>query len=110
MSLSVDRIDFSILNVPPKPPERESVLATTKEFREIHPIYQAILEAELKHVCPLPQSVSELLNGGAQQQPSGEIDSSVRQWLALLDLAVSPHMMRTYIKEHGAEDSTLRAL
>ena len=110
MSLSVDRIDFSILNVPPKPPERESVLATTKEFREIHPIYQAILEAELKHVFPLPQSVSELLNGGAQQQPSGEIDSSVRQWLALLDLAVSPHMMRTYIKEHGAEDSTLRAL
>jgi hypothetical protein len=83
-------------------------LATTEEFQAIHAIYQTILEKELKHTLPLPAAIQELLGKtGAASQPAPPV---VEQWLALLDLAVSPHLMRNYINERGGEDAALRAL
>jgi len=83
-------------------------LATTGEFQAIHGIYQTILEKELEHALPLPAPIPEILGkAGAASEPVRPV---AEQWLALLDLAVSPHLMRNYINERGAEDAALRAL
>ena len=83
-------------------------MATTGEFQAIHGIYQTILEKELKHALPLPAPIPEILGkAGAASEPVRPV---AEQWLALLDLAVSPHLMRNYIHERGAEDAALRAL
>src|SRR3990170_2419566 len=99
MSLSVTRIGVSTVSDLPVTAGREKVLATTREFREIHSIYQTLLERELKHSFPLPLLVEELLD-----------PRTAEEWLELLDLAVTPHMIRSYINERGAEDSSLRVV
>ena len=85
-------------------------MATTKEFREIHTVFQTILEQELKHPVPLPQVVQETLG---RRDPAGEtqlVVPAAGEWLGLLDMAITPHLMRNYINERGAEDFALRAL
>jgi hypothetical protein len=86
------------------------VLVTSGEFQEIHAIYLAILEGELQHGVPLPQAVQELLSTTAAQKQDTPIEASVEEWLDLLDLAVTPHMMRSYLKDRSLSDSSLRAL
>ena len=103
-----------MVNVPPMTMGRERVLSTTKEFQEIHAIYQAILESELKHDFPLPQVVQDSLQDSLDDQAAAKASQPVQraaeEWLQLLDLAVTPHLMRSYVKERGAEDTVLRAL
>jgi hypothetical protein len=85
-------------------------LATTTEFREIHSIYQTLLEAELKHGFPVPELVQDLLDPKKPSNASQPIARSAEEWLELMDMAVTPHMMRSYFNERGAQDSGLRVL
>ena len=110
MSFSVTRMDCSLVSEPPKPPGRTRALATAKEFQEIHRICQAILESEMKHSFPLPQAVLDSLEEKSPAKDSQSVQSPAEQWLELLDLAITPHMLRSYINERGAEDAALRAL
>jgi hypothetical protein len=104
------RMDFSTASEQPQLLGREKLLATTKEFREIHPIYQAVLEGELKHAFPLPQTIQDKLDSKFATPDSLPIETSTEEWLELLDLAVTPHLLRSHIHERGAEDAALRAL
>jgi hypothetical protein len=103
-----------MVSEPPKWMGRERVLATTKEFQEIHAIYQAVLESELKHSFPIPQVVQDSLDAARDEKTASKdgqpVQHAAEEWLELLDLAVSPHLMRSYIKERGAEDAALRGL
>ena len=110
MSLSVTRIGVSTVSDLPVTAGREKVLATTREFREIHSIYQTLLERELKHSFPLPLLVEELLDPAKGANESQPAPRTAEEWLELLDLAVTPHMIRSYINERGAEDSSLRVV
>src|SRR3972149_4264586 len=110
MSLSVTRIGVSTVSDLPVSAGREKVLATTREFREIHSIYQTLLERELKHSFPLPLLVEELLDPAKGANESQPAPRTAEEWLELLDLAVTPHMIRSYINERGAEDSSLRVV
>lgn len=92
------------------PSGREKDLASTKEFREIQTIYQTVLERELKHSFPLPQIIEALLDPKITANESQPVPRPAEEWLELLDLAVTPHMMRSYFNERGAEDSSLRVL
>ncbi|MBI2820315.1 MAG: hypothetical protein HYX73_10075 [Acidobacteria bacterium] len=85
-------------------------MATTKEFREIHSIYQTLLEGGLKHSFPLPQVVEEMLDPKKSANESQPVPRAAEEWLELLDMAVTPHMMRSYFNERGAQDSSLRVL
>jgi hypothetical protein len=86
-------------------------LATpTKEFREIHAIYETLVQNELKHGFPVPELVAGLLDPAGAAKEAAAVPREAEEWLELLDLAVTPHMMRSYIKDRGAEDGTLRVL
>src|SRR3990172_9516124 len=110
MSVSVARIGVSIGSVPPLDAGREKVLATTKEFREVQTTYQTLLEGELKHSFPLPQIAQELLDPKKSANESQPVPRPAEEWLELLDMAVTPHMIRSYFNERGAQDSSLRVL
>src|ERR1041384_6853177 len=107
MSLSVDRIGFAIASVPPIEAIRGRFVLTISEFKQVHGIYQAIIEGELKHGFPLPQVVEDSLREGA---PDGPLEASAGEWLEVLDLAVTPHLIRSYFKERSVEEATLRAM
>jgi hypothetical protein len=85
-------------------------LTTTKEFRELHSIYHALLEGELKHSFPLPDLVRQLIDSKQAENDSQSVPPPAEEWLELLDMAVTPHMMRSYFKDRGAQDSSLRGL
>lgn len=85
-------------------------MATTKEFREIHTIHQTVLEKELGHPVPLPQEVRQALDQRDAASAEQAVAKAAAEWLGLLNLAVTPHLLRNYISERGAEDSALRAL
>jgi hypothetical protein len=101
-------MNLSLIDRPTPKAARERVLATTKEFRDIHAIYQTILERELKHGIPLPQVAQEALAKTAADGQS--VGRPAEEWLELLDMAVTPHLLRSYLNERGAEDGVLRAL
>ncbi|MBI3895165.1 MAG: hypothetical protein HY313_04470 [Acidobacteria bacterium] len=67
------------------------------------------MEKELGHEVPITSSVKEDLiqDSSVLDQP---IQESTEQWLAFLDLAVTPYKLRNHIKEHNAEEPALRAL
>lgn len=110
MAVSVARIGVLVGSVPPLDAGREKVLATTKEFREIQNTYQTLLEAELKHSFPLPQIALELLDPNKSANESQPVPRAAEEWLELLDMAVTPHMIRSYFNERGAQDASLRVL
>jgi hypothetical protein len=89
---------------------REKVLATIKEFRDVHTIYQTLLQGELKHAFPLPQLAEALLDPKKTPDESQPVPRTAEEWLGLLDLAITPHMMRSYFNERGTEDALLRGL
>ena len=110
MASSVARIGLSIGSVPPVNAGREKVLATTTEYREIHSIYQTLLEGELKHSFPLPELILDLLDPKKSANASQPAPRAAEEWLEVLDMAVTPHMMRSYFNERGAQDTALRVL
>ncbi|HWP83909.1 MAG TPA: hypothetical protein VNN17_01860 [Terriglobia bacterium] len=85
-------------------------MATGKEFREIHSLYETLLERELKHGFPVPLIVEPLLDPRKPANDSQPVVRAAEDWLELLDLAVTPHMLRSYLQDHPAPEPTLRLL
>src|SRR5438477_9910249 len=110
MPHSIDSIGFSMVSNPPLPVGREKVLPTTKEVQEIHAIYMAIVESELHHGFPLHHIVEAQLGQSPAEKQGAPVEAPAEQWLELLDLAVTPHMVRSYLNERGASDASLRGL
>jgi hypothetical protein len=54
--------------------------------------------------------VEETLDKTGAASEGQPVPEAVEQWLGLLDMAASAHLIRNYINEHGAEDFALRAL
>ena len=76
------------------------------EFLLLHEVFIGIVEKELGHPIPLPQDIREAKSATAEQATS----EPCRQWLALLDLAISPHKLRGYVATNDPEEPTLVAL
>ena len=77
---------------------------------QIHTTLLAIAQDELQHALPVPEIVQEALGEGSPHLSDESAVESLQHWLALLDLVVSPPMLRRYIKNHPPEDSALLAL
>jgi hypothetical protein len=85
-------------------------LITTGEFFLLHRVFLAILEEELGHAIPLPQGVEQaivLQNSLPSEQAAPE---AWAHWLAMLDLAISPHKLRSRVTGQEIEEPTLVAL
>jgi hypothetical protein len=110
MTATAARIGVSTGAVVSVAQERKKGLTTAKEFREVHSIYRSLLENELRHGFPLPDPVEELLDPQSSTDDSQPVARPAEEWLELLDMAVTPHMVRSYFKERDAQDSSLRTL
>ncbi len=71
-------------------------MSSTAELRDlvaVHDFALKIIEHALGHAVPVPEKVSEALNTEAKNdaEPRAEF---LRRWLALLDLAITPPMVR----------------
>lgn len=82
-------------------------MITAREFFELHSILTAIVEKELERPAPVPEAVKQVLVQGAADRP---VPDDVLPWVALLDLAVNPHLLRRQMKQNGADEATIRAL
>ena len=85
-------------------------MIATGEFFLLHPVFITILEKELGHAIPLPQGVEEAFTRqnslpGEQTAPEPWV-----QWLSVLDLAISPHKVRSYVTSEDAPDRVIVAL
>ena len=84
-------------------------MITVSEFSLLHTVFSGIVEKELGHPIPLPQEVREAA-GGRNPSPNQAASESCAHWLALLDLAISPHKLRGYVAAEDPEEPTLLAL
>lgn len=85
-------------------------MISASEFSLLHKVFIGIVEKELGHPVPLPQTVAAATSGenpSASDPPASE--ASV-QWLGLLDLAISPHKLRGYVASEDPAEPTLVAL
>ncbi len=85
-------------------------MTTRSEFSYLHTIYMSIVQKELGHSAPLPDQVQEALNKTASTSPSQPVSEPAQQWLGLLDMAVQPQPLRSYLKEHDVGESALQAM
>ena len=83
---------------------------TKAEFCRLHLSYRDILETELERFPPVPQEVTQVLGQSDGSADSEPVPETVRSWLDLLDLAVSPHRLRRYGQESGLDELTIQAL
>lgn len=59
---------------------------------------------------PMPDSVKALLDPKSEPAEGAQVPLAASQWMSVLDLAVTPHLLRTYILETPTADSALRSL
>ena len=85
-------------------------MITANEFSLLHEVYNAIVEKELGQATPLPQGVQEMLAQKGSAAPDQPAPESWEQWLAILDLAVNPHKLRSHIVAEDPPEPTLVAL
>lgn len=78
------------------------------EFGELHSILMTIVENELTVPVPVPEIAHVLL--AEQQRDAERVPDRGLSWLALLNLAISPHLFRTYFKSHVVQENTIRVL
>jgi hypothetical protein len=74
----------------------------------VHSFYVAILEADLGYQVPLPAEVIQARTG---EEPSREVTFVLLRWLGMLDLAISPPMVRdqlTATKDNESAEALLR--
>ena len=97
-------------------------MITVNEFLGLHSTLREIVEWELGIGAPIPEAVQEIVarfadgNGagaeysaataGATEQP---VPPVALAWLALLDMAVDPHLLRRHMKQLGASEDVIRA-
>ena len=84
-------------------------MITVSEFSHLHTVFVGIVEKELGHPIPLPQEARESI-GARSPSPGQSAPESCAHWLALLDLAISPHKLRGYIAAEDPDEPTLLAL
>ena len=83
---------------------------TENEFSLLHEMHSEIVEKELGHSLPLPRCVEEALAAKDSAASDQAAPESLQQWLAVLDLAVNPHKLRSYVMEQDCEEPALLAL
>jgi hypothetical protein len=74
----------------------------------VHSFYLAILESNLGHEVPLPPEVIQARAGSEQTR---EVVFALLRWLGMLDLAISPPMVRDQLyatKDNESADALLR--
>ncbi|MCZ6751334.1 MAG: hypothetical protein O7E51_05830 [Acidobacteria bacterium] len=85
-------------------------MTTESEFSYLHTIYMSIVQKEMGHPAPLPEQVQEVLNKTDSTSPSQPVSEPGQQWLGLLDMAVQPQPLRSYLKEHDVGEPALQAM
>ncbi len=70
-------------------------------LESVHKFHLELLTSTLGHPVPVPDTVSRLLNLPKSQAEIDALDG-FRQWLDLLDLAISPLMIRDTLKANGS--------
>ena len=85
-------------------------MTTESEFSYLHTIYMSVVQKELGHPAPLPEQVLEVLSKTDATSPSQPVSEPGHQWLSLLDMAVQPQPLRSYLKEHDVGEPALQAM
>ncbi|MSO20969.1 MAG: hypothetical protein EXQ56_11010 [Acidobacteria bacterium] len=85
-------------------------MTTHREFQEINLIYQTIIERLLRCPLPLPEVVQQAAADGTAPTADAGAPQEAASWIELLNLAVTPHLLRTYVLENNPKDSALRSL
>jgi hypothetical protein len=83
---------------------------TEAEFRRLHLLLAVIVEQELGTLSLLPEEVVKTVarkDSAVSEQPASE---PLVQWIALLDMAISPHLLRNFVQDRNPDEETLRAL
>jgi len=81
-------------------------LITVREYAELHSTLTAIAEKELRYPIPVPEAVKAVLAPGDGNSP---VPEPALAWLALLDLAVNPALLRLHLKQQGDDETCLRS-
>ena len=71
-----------------------------QDLKAVHDFYAAILEKALHHPVPTPKDVTSPRSGPADLLASITL---LKQWLNLLDLAITPPMIRDGLQENRGE-------
>jgi hypothetical protein len=71
------------------------------DMAAVHAFYMGLLEETLGHAVPAPHEVVSAAGGGAVAQSQGILES----WLDLLDLAITPPMIRDALKESTTRET-----
>jgi hypothetical protein len=83
-------------------------MVTISEVVKIDSIYETILQKVLSHPLPTPEEISRLrASTNRERSPAPDLAT---HWIGLLDLAVTPHLLRTYALEHQTDEAGIRAL
>ena len=85
-------------------------MLTVTEVARINSIYETILQKVLSHSFPVPIEITDLdstLKSSKAQVPAPE---EAGHWLELLNLAVTPHLLRTYALENKPQEADISAL
>ncbi|MFL6436220.1 MAG: hypothetical protein ACJ71Q_01460 [Terriglobales bacterium] len=80
----------------------------SRDLVSVHSLYVAILEAGLGYQVPLPPEVIQAQTGS---EPTREVAFALLRWLGMLDLAISPPMVRDQLyatKDNESADALLR--
>ena len=85
-------------------------MISTGEFFLLQEVFCAIVQKELGHAIPLPQAVEEAIARRDAFPPEQTAPEAWMQWLAMLDLAITPHKLRSYVSNEDAPEPTVVAL
>lgn len=85
-------------------------MATVAEVARINAIYQTILQDHLHHPLSAPAEVQQLATASGPDHHTQSAPEIAMQWLGLLNLAVAPHALRTYVLEKRCGEEDVRAL
>ncbi|MGZ4827847.1 MAG: hypothetical protein ACXVY9_10815 [Terriglobales bacterium] len=71
------------------------------DMAAVHAFYMGLLEETLRHPVPVPHEVVSAAGGGAVAQSQ----TILERWLDLLDLAITPTMIRDALKESTTRET-----
>jgi len=74
----------------------ENPIQHLSDMASVHAFYSELLREKLGYDLPIPQEVTSAV---VDPQPGEETTKSLQRWLALLDLAIAPVMVRDGLKK-----------
>ena len=80
----------------------ESPQQHLQDMATVHAFYSRLLKTKLGHEIPVPQQVAAAVSG---QATNGEPVQILGRWLALLDLAIAPVLVRDGLRELTTKES-----